>query len=84
MKDAVAALGAAYALSGDDQYAAKAAELLRVFFLDPKKRMNPHLKYAQAIPGRSPGRGIGIIDTLHLAELPFAIDRERQSSTWKS
>ena len=72
MKDAVAALGAAYALTGDDLYAAKAAELVRVFFLDAKTKMNPHLKYAQAIPGRSPGRGIGIIDTLHLAELPFA------------
>ena len=30
--------------------------------------MNPHLLYAQAIKGRSHGRGIGIIDTLHLIE----------------
>jgi hypothetical protein len=35
--------------------------------------MNPHLKYAQAIPGVSSGRGIGIIDTLHLIEIPQAI-----------
>jgi len=73
LRDAVAALGAAYKLTHEDRYAAKAAELLRVFFLDPTTRMNPHLNYAQAIPGRSPGRGIGIIDALHLAEVPRAI-----------
>ena len=73
LRDAVAALGAAYRLERDDRYAAKAAELLRVFFLDPATRMNPHLNFAQAIPGRTPGRGIGIIDTLHLIEVPPAI-----------
>jgi hypothetical protein len=45
-----------------------------VFFLDPKTRMNPHLQYAQAIPGVSPGRGIGIIDALHLIEFPPAVE----------
>lgn len=73
MKDAVAALAAAYALNADDKYVPKAAELLRVFFLDEKTKMNPSLKYAQAELGRSPGNAIGIIDTLHLAELPMAI-----------
>jgi hypothetical protein len=66
-------LGAAYRISGDEHYASKAAELLRVFFLDPATRMNPHLEYAQAVPGRSPGRGLGIIDALHLIEVPPAI-----------
>jgi hypothetical protein len=74
LRDAVAALGAAYQITGEDRYAAKAAELLRVFFLDPATRMNPNLNYAQAIPGVSPGRGIGIIDTLHLIEIPVAIE----------
>jgi hypothetical protein len=73
MRDAVAALAAAYKITGDDRYATKAAGLLRVFFVDPETRMAPHLKYAQAIPGRTPGRGTGIIDTLHLAEVPLAI-----------
>ncbi|HEX3799631.1 MAG TPA: alginate lyase family protein [Verrucomicrobiae bacterium] len=74
LRDAVAALGAAYKITGDDRYAAKAAALLRVFFIDPKTRMNPSLNYAQAIPGVSTGRGIGIIDTLHLIEVPVAIE----------
>src|ERR1017187_877634 len=39
MKDAVAALAAAYKLTGDDKYARKSAELLKVFFLGMKSRM---------------------------------------------
>lgn len=80
MKDAVAALAAAYALTGDDKYVAKANELLWVFFLDEKTRMNPSLQYAQAELGRSTGNAIGIIDTLHLAELPMAIRFLEKSS----
>jgi hypothetical protein len=73
MKDAVAALAAAYAITGDDKYPRKAAEFIRVFFLDPKTRMNPNLQYAQAVLGRSTGEAYGIIDTLHLAELAVAV-----------
>jgi hypothetical protein len=73
MRDAVAALGAAYQVTGDERYAKKAATLLQVFFLDEPTRMNPHLEYAQAVVGRHPGRSYGIIDTLHLAEVPLAI-----------
>ena len=73
LRDKVAALGAAYKLTGEDRYASKAVALLRVFFLEDATRMNPSLKYAQAIPGVTPGRGIGIIDTLHLIEVPRAI-----------
>ena len=73
LRDAVAALGAAYKITGEDRYVTKAVELLRVFFLDPQTRMNPNLQYAQAVPGRSPGRSYGIIDGLHLVEIPPAI-----------
>ncbi|MFZ4622529.1 MAG: alginate lyase family protein, partial [Bacteroidota bacterium] len=36
-------------------------------------KMNPNLLYAQAINGRSTGRGIGIIDTIHLIEIARSI-----------
>jgi len=36
--------------------------------------MNPNLQYAQAIHGRFTGRGIGIIDTIHLIEVARAIE----------
>jgi beta-galactosidase len=74
MRDAVAALAAAYVVSGDATYATRASEWLRVFFVDPATRMNPNLNFAQAIPGVSPGRGIGIIDTLHLCEVALAAE----------
>jgi hypothetical protein len=73
MKDAVAALAAAYALTGDDKYVNQATRLLRVFFLDQETRMTPNLQYAQAVLGESTGRSYGIIDTLHLVELPVAV-----------
>ncbi len=79
VSDAIAALGAAYKITGDDKYVKKSAELLRVFFLDTATRMNPNLQYAQAVPGVSPGRGTGIIDTLHLIEIPKAIEATEKS-----
>jgi len=80
--DAIAALGAAYKITGDDKYVSKAAALLKVFFLDAQTRMNPSLQYAQAIPGVSPGRGTGIIDTLHLIEIPKAIEAMEKSAAF--
>jgi hypothetical protein len=79
LRNSVAALGAAYRITHDDRYAAKAAALLRVFFLDPATRMNPNLQFAQAIPGVSPGRGTGIIDTLQLIDVPLAIEAMQTS-----
>jgi hypothetical protein len=79
LRNSVAALAAAYKLTGDDRYVTKAVEFLRVFFLDPQTRMNPSLQYAQAVPGVSPGRGIGIIDALHLIEVPRAISAMEKS-----
>jgi hypothetical protein len=73
MKDAVAALAAAYVLTGDDRYARKASQFIKVFFLDEKTRMNPNLQYAQAVLGAQTGNAYGVIDTLHLAELAVAV-----------
>lgn len=79
LHDAIAALGAAYKITGDDRYAAKSVQLLRVFFLDSSTRMNPNLQFAQAVPGVSPGRSFGIIDTLHLIEVPRAVEAMEKS-----
>jgi hypothetical protein len=79
---AVAALGAAYKITGDNRYVTKAVELLRVFFLDPSTRMNPNLQFAQAVPGLTPGRSYGIIDTLHMIEIPRGIEAMEKSSAF--
>ncbi|HTN02040.1 MAG TPA: alginate lyase family protein [Planctomycetaceae bacterium] len=74
MRDATSALAAAFQLTKDERYAAKASEQLEVFFMDPATRMNPELEHAQVMVGiPAPTRGIGLIDTLHLIEVPMAI-----------
>ncbi len=69
----VPALAAAWLITRDRRYADHAARHLRAWFIDDETRMTPNLLYAQAIKGRVTGRGIGIIDTLHLVEVVQAI-----------
>lgn len=70
----VSTLVAAYKVTGDERFAKHALVHLNAFFLDPATRMNPSLLFAQAIKGRVSGRGIGIIDTIHLIEIARAIE----------
>jgi len=58
-------LALAWYFTGDEKYARQSASYITTWFLDPATRMNPHLEYGQAIPGRCEGRGIGLIDTRH-------------------
>lgn len=67
-----------YQKTRKQEYACQALEALRYWFLRPQTHMEPHLKYAQAIPGVCTGRGLGIIDTLHLVEAVLAIMRLRK------
>lgn len=66
------ALTSAWVITRRKSYAHRAADHLRAWFVTPESRMNPNLEYAQAIHGVSPGRGTGIIDTLHLVEVARA------------
>jgi hypothetical protein len=66
------ALTAAWLVTRDQRYARHAALHLRAWFLDPATKMNPSLDFAQAIWGITPGRGTGVIDTLHLIEVSRA------------
>ncbi len=70
----VPALVAAWKTTGEQRYARHAAAHLRAWFIDPRTRLNPNLQYAQAIFGKTTGRGIGIIDTVHLVEVARAIE----------
>ncbi len=65
----VDSLALAYYFTEDTRYAQKAASLIRAWFLDPATRMNPNLTYSQAVPGRFPGRGEGIIDAARLVRV---------------
>ncbi|WP_370457650.1 alginate lyase family protein [Rufibacter sp. XAAS-G3-1] len=65
----VGALASAYKMTGDLKYARHAFRHLNAWFVDQKTFMNPSLNFAQAIKGKATGRGIGIIDTIHLMEV---------------
>lgn len=80
----VPALAAAWGLTRDQRYAGHAARHLRAWFVDEATRMNPHLLYSQAIQGRVTGRGIGIIDTVHLVEVARALPSLAESRALSS
>jgi hypothetical protein len=72
----------AYYFSGDEAYARRASLLLRTWFIAPETHMNPNLRYGQAIPGVTDGRGIGLIDTRELSSIADAVGLMRPSSAW--
>jgi Alginate lyase/NPCBM/NEW2 domain/Melibiase len=82
LESAVETLAQAYYVTHKEEYAAKAASLLRAFFLDAPTRMNPNLQFAQAIPGVNTGRGIGLIETRGLTRVVDAIGLLAGSKSW--
>jgi len=82
MSGSVNTLALAYFYTGDERYAQHAAHLLRTWFIDEATRMNPHLRYAQAIPGHVDGRGTGIIDTSHWTTLLDSVLLLKPSPHW--
>jgi hypothetical protein len=82
MSGAATTLALAYYLSGDERYAQRATLVLRRWFLDSATRMNPNLRYGQAIPGVTDGRGIGLIDTRDLSSIADAVGLLHGSSSW--
>ncbi|WP_304064525.1 alginate lyase family protein [Pedobacter glucosidilyticus] len=69
----IGSLASAYKLTGDKKYTNHAVKHLKAWFINTDTKMNPHLLYAQAIKGRFTGRGIGIIDTIHLMDVAQGI-----------
>jgi hypothetical protein len=76
------ALAYAYYFTGQDDYAKKAAEVIRVWFLNPATAMNPNANYGQAIPGVIDGRGEGVIEMRQLLRITDAITLIEPSEAW--
>jgi hypothetical protein len=53
-----------------------------VWFIEAASRMNPHLRYAQGVPGQSNGRAAGIIETHNIPELIDAVGLLGSSPAW--
>ena len=84
MSKAVKNLCLAYYLLDDEAYAKKASAFLHVFFLDAATKMNPNMKYAQAVKGVNDGRGTGILDTRSFADVVSAVGLLEGSKSWTS
>jgi hypothetical protein len=69
----IGALAAGYIATKDNTYLQQALLHAKAWFETAATRMNPSLLYAQAIKGKVTGRGIGIIDTIHLMEVVQAL-----------
>ncbi len=69
----VGSLASAYLITKDEKYVKQAFLHINAWFVDKNTAMNPSLLYAQAIKGKATGRGIGIIDTIHLMEVAQGI-----------
>jgi hypothetical protein len=65
----IGSLASAYKITGNEKYVNQALKHLKAWFVNPETLMNPNLEYAQAIKRRFTGRGIGIIDTIHLLDV---------------
>jgi hypothetical protein len=75
-------LALAYYLTDDERYAKRAAELLRVWFLDPAKRMNPNMNFSGFVPGRNKGAGQGLTDARNLNLVVDAVGLLQHSKAW--
>ena len=82
MKKSVSDLARAYYFTEDEKYAEYAINWIRIWFLDPATRMNPHLRYAQAYPGCLGELGTGIIDATGLPNVVDAIGLLETSKHW--
>ena len=75
------ALASAYIITKNEVYVEALLPHLKAWFIDEATVMNPNLLYAQAIQGVVTGRGIGIIDTIHLMEVAKAVRAIENSKT---
>lgn len=83
LENASKVLALAWYFTGEEKYARKAASLIRYWFFNEDTKMNPHLEYAQGIPGINHGRGIGIIESRAFTGIADAAALLQGSTAWK-
>ncbi len=74
-------LGLAYYFTGQSKYAEKAKQLLVIFFLNPRTKMNPHFEYAQIILGKGHSDG-SLVSANPLIEIAEGIQLMQSSTVW--
>jgi len=66
----------------DESYAEKVKENIRIWFINPKTRMNPNAIYAQVIPNSDRKRGVGILDTRRFIYLLEGVQILKVAGYW--
>jgi len=80
---AVGVLAEAAFFLGEAGAGARARQLVRIWFIEPATRMNPHLRYGCHIPGVWEGSGWGIIETHALVDLIRSLALLAAAGHWK-
>ena len=73
LSEIVGTLTSAYLITGDIKYIHAIQIHLSAWFNEPATRMNPDMRYSQAIKGRFTGRSIGLIDAIHFIEVARSV-----------
>lgn len=75
MSSRVQALTLAWYLTKKQEYAEKALEQVRVWFINQSTKMNPHMNYGQVVPGTNNGKGYdyGVLDGYYFVEMLDAL-----------
>lgn len=69
LSDRINTLALAWYFSGEKKYAEKAIELVKVWFINKKTKMNPNLNYCQVCPGKNGGMGNNVLDGTMIADI---------------
>lgn len=76
-------LSLAYYFTEDEIYAEKAISRIETWFINPETLMNPHLEFAQSVPGNPNRRPSGILDGRSITMfLPDALQLLSTSEHW--
>jgi hypothetical protein len=75
-------LSSAYQISGNEQFAEKAIEQIKTWFVNSETSMMPHLYHAQMVKGLNQGRSYGVIDTWWLVRVVESVPVLRASLSW--
>lgn len=82
----VETLALAYYISGEEKFAQKAVENLRIWFINGDTKMNPNMNYGQTVPGirNGLGRGEGILDTYSFLEMLDAVELLKTANSFST
>ena len=84
MISAVTTLSTAYCLTRKEEYAKKASEIIKTWFINKDTKMNPNMTYSQCIPGKNKGTGSGIINSSNFIKVIDSVYLLQNSNSWTS